>query len=162
MQEILKQFGGYVHYFQDVDANHNSPSKVQEEHVKDGDIDSTAENSKNRSDYNEVCEVQQDYLCEDTSNRLEKSRIEQKKECSSVCSECGKAFPGKQLQRHIYKMHSNLHKKYFCDICNLSFYFPSDLRRHQINHEDPKFKCEHCLKRFKTKFNLNRHIKFCH
>ena len=167
LKEVLSHLGGYGHYFQDSqeqDVNHqNTANTVQGERVKDGPRNVVFEETKNNNDIG-AFEVQLESDGDSIIYEIVKSTKKSHKPIEkypSVCSDCGKMFFGDQLKKHKHKMHSNLQRKYFCDKCDLSFNLPSDLRRHKINHEEPKFKCDKCFKFFKTKFNLRRHTKFC-
>ncbi|GBG29115.1 Zinc finger protein 1 [Hondaea fermentalgiana] len=54
-------------------------------------------------------------------------------------------------------------KKQVCHLCNKSFRFPNELKRHiEGVHEGIKFPCELCEKAFSTKCNLHKHINAAH
>lgn len=152
--ETLSLLGGFVHNFQELqDVNQNIPDKSGE---NEKDLDKSLMTA---CDYDR--DAEEVLINEDRANSLQNSHSSLKQKCSLVCSDCGKRFIPEQLKKHRHKMHPKIIKRYHCDICNLPFNLPSDLKRHKISHGEPNFKCIKCLKSFKSKFNLKRHSKIC-
>jgi len=77
------------------------------------------------------------------------------------CKDCDKTFGNEQtLERHTKKFHTGKKgPKVMCDICNTEV---SDLKTHIKSHEEKKFQCEKCPKRYRTKFDLKTHMKSVH
>lgn len=76
------------------------------------------------------------------------------------------------LRRHVNKMHIDV-KNFYCDSCDFSSFFKSDLQMHMKTHsvktsrktyfkEPHEFYCEACGLKFFKKFHLNAHVKAKH
>ena len=77
------------------------------------------------------------------------------------CLKCEKTFPTKKSRW----LHSKYHeeKKFECDICFKKFAFKTILNTHVAGvHGDTKFGCDRCDKTFSHKQNLKAHIKMVH
>eukprot|EP00092_Neocalanus_flemingeri_P001428 GFUD01001524.1.p1 GENE.GFUD01001524.1~~GFUD01001524.1.p1 ORF type:complete len:496 (+),score=120.83 GFUD01001524.1:54-1541(+) len=77
------------------------------------------------------------------------------------CNDCDKTFGNSQtLERHTKRFHtSNKGPKVMCEICNTEV---NDKKTHMKSHEEKKFQCEQCPKRYRTKFDLKTHMKSVH
>lgn len=82
--------------------------------------------------------------------------------CES-CTICGKIFScRKYLRDHMSRNHPKPESLFVCH-CGRSFAYESYYKEHILTHSDVKnFKCPECDKSFKTKSNLNGHIKSVH
>ncbi len=66
-----------------------------------------------------------------------------------TCPVCGKGFSSMwQLDKHVYKAHSEITKAYKCKFCGLYLQshqtLCSHLEVHKPSHEQEQFKCEEC------------------
>ena len=77
------------------------------------------------------------------------------------CDDCSKVFGNaKTLERHSKRFHNeNSTAKVLCDICNTKV---NDLKTHMKSHEEKKFQCDKCPKRYRTKFDLKTHTNSVH
>ena len=81
-------------------------------------------------------------------------------ERANVCLICDKSFATKHsLQIHL-ATHSD-ERKFKCDICPDGRYFKTKqaLIGHMVYHDEPKYCCVHCNKKFHTSSMLKRHVK---
>ena len=76
------------------------------------------------------------------------------------CVECDQMFSKKViLTRHTMSQHTKI-KPFQCKECDLSFFFPSQLKDHQNTHSGLRpYKCEPCDKSFTSKRSLQIHHK---
>lgn len=68
------------------------------------------------------------------------------------CQNCKKKFKNEILLRK----HSKIH-----ETCSKEFGLSNSLKKHMRIHTEPKEKCTKCGKLFRTKSNLNKHVKIC-
>ena len=65
-----------------------------------------------------------------------------------MCPVCGKGFSRMwQLDKHVYKAHSEIMKAYKCKFC-------LHLEVHKLSHEQEQFKCEECNAVYAMKSSL--------
>ena len=78
-----------------------------------------------------------------------------------VCSTCGKRFSTKSNLKDHQVTHND-ERKFKCNICPDERYFKtkSQLIGHMQFHYKPKFTCAHCNKKFYTSSDLKKHIKY--
>ncbi|XP_075168097.1 transcription factor grauzone-like [Haematobia irritans] len=79
------------------------------------------------------------------------------------CKECGKVL----TQRRCLWAHMKLHeeKKFCCDICDKKFVQKSKLERHKLTHlpqQEKKFPCKECGKFFGNEYVLTQHQRVVH
>ena len=77
-----------------------------------------------------------------------------------MCGVCNRTFAlASSLTRHMYE-HED--KRFYCDSCNFSSHFASELEVHKINHrKNPSYQCMYanCGKWFRRKWDLNLHVQ---
>lgn len=82
-----------------------------------------------------------------------------------LCSLCGKNVPEVNFNFHIKEMHSKrIDNKpnitaYDCDTCKKTFKSLSKLNYHKSIHQDRKFKCDYCDKRFLREDGKRIHMR---
>ena len=78
------------------------------------------------------------------------------------CEKCGRSFDkSKQLKMHRYQVHVEKEYYHHCSECKGKFKTRSILINHLKTHEPPAFSCPSCSRKFKKKFNLERHSLVC-
>ena len=97
---------------------------------------------------------------------------ERAKEKKIVCDICNAEFTAyTNFRRHFRKFHGNSgkpekpRKEIVCNLCveKITFEKTSNLKRHIQNiHEKKTFDCVKCDRKFKTKFQLQEHLKTAH
>lgn len=76
------------------------------------------------------------------------------------CDVCKKDFVSSlALKRHKKKEHTEESLKTDCTECSAAV---TDMNTHMKSHEEKKFCCEHCSKRYRTKFDLKTHMNSVH
>ncbi|EUC42950.1 hypothetical protein COCMIDRAFT_39063 [Bipolaris oryzae ATCC 44560] len=112
-------------------------------------------------------------LSRQARSRRRSGRRQPPREGGFVCNEpeCTQVFNRQcDLNRHQKTSHRN-ERPHVCPTCSWGFRYPKDLRRHQLQHQDPSstmntFRCEHpdCvnLGGFSRKDNLQRHRRRQH
>ena len=81
-------------------------------------------------------------------------------ESDHICQNCEEVFVSKlALKRHAKKVHCDDIKKFDCTECSAVV---TDLKTHMKSHQEKKFICEKCDKRYRTKFDLKTHMKAVH
>ncbi len=76
-----------------------------------------------------------------------------------ACDECEKTFPyPNKLKLHKESRHSKA-PRHKCDICDSAFHAFNELRKHKATEHKKTFNCQKCEKEFKTRANLNSHLK---
>ena len=81
-----------------------------------------------------------------------------------ICGACNKEFKQSgHLDTHIKLKHSDA-KPYHCNHpgCNKSFAVRWALRTHKKIHEEKRYSCNYCDKKFHQKFQMETHIKYVH
>lgn len=77
------------------------------------------------------------------------------------CDVCGKIFKHRTILRTHQKSHSV--ERYSCEFCQKQFVLMSQYKTHLKRHSnEKKFQCEHCLKGFKEKREMIRHLHLVH
>ena len=82
-----------------------------------------------------------------------------------TCRECGKNFKTSlKLRRHLKITHNVITKKIEpqCPHCPRTFKSESAMLQHEVIHRAKSLVCEACGKRFRQKYNLNKHIRTLH
>ncbi|XP_070505290.1 zinc finger protein 91-like [Chironomus tepperi] len=76
-----------------------------------------------------------------------------------VCDHCGDRLLTKiQMKIHLRK-HTKSFRLYYCDYCGKGFKFISSLYTHRIYHEEGRFTCTYCEKKFARNSELVQHIR---
>eukprot|EP00094_Tigriopus_californicus_P001918 TCALIF_01847-PA protein Name:"Similar to ZNF91 Zinc finger protein 91 (Homo sapiens)" AED:0.13 eAED:0.14 QI:47/0.2/0/0.66/0.4/0.5/6/0/1554 len=76
-----------------------------------------------------------------------------------TCDKCGRQFPkASQLLCHRNRIHAES-DEFKCRVCGLRCGNMTELKKHQVSHEDPKFTCPTCGKMFKTKTAMSLHLR---
>ncbi len=80
-----------------------------------------------------------------------------------ICPICGKGFSRMwQLDKHVYKAHSEITKAYKCKFCSLYLWSYQTLHLHlevhKLSCEWEQFKCEECDAIYTTKYSLRHHL----
>jgi len=117
-------------------------------------------------------DVKNDIICANSGDGFGDSEINRKqhdKLSSNIlsvgsnlkCKICDKIFGSSEtLERHIKRLHTEKEgPKEFCYVC---ITYVRDLKMHMKSHEEKKFQCEKCPKRYRTKFDLKTHVKSVH
>ena len=70
------------------------------------------------------------------------------------------------MSRHYQAKHSGKprrEKKYFCEICEKTFYQQYELKEHvKVKHEGVRYNCEHCARIFMQLSGLKHHLITSH
>ena len=76
------------------------------------------------------------------------------------CPQCDKVFSREEHMRsHMRNVHLDKTEKFQCDICQASFDYKYNLKRHvkQV-HENFSFKCQECSAAYTQKYKLEKHV----
>ena len=97
------------------------------------------------------CSICAEFFC--TLKQLQQHRM--KSHPKYECSKCEKTFQDQaHLNRHLKVSRSNL----ICEVCNQEFCTTVDFRKHMKSHEQEKFECSFCQKRFSTNSIVKTHM----
>ncbi|KAK3867175.1 hypothetical protein Pcinc_027342 [Petrolisthes cinctipes] len=78
------------------------------------------------------------------------------------CTECGKTYNAKYIEKHIANMHENL-KKYSCNFCSMKYNLETALKSHIFyEHRNNKWWCEVCQVEFDRYHQLRQHRTYVH
>lgn len=99
-------------------------------------------------------------LFSNRSGRLYHQQQAHLKQRKFNCDMCGENFGLKQtLLNHIRNKHSNNVRSFLCDFsgCNKTYKTKSALHNHRIYHNEEKWHCNYCSKKFHFNFLLQQH-----
>ena len=116
-----------------------------------------------KSTETEICD-----LCGKTfSSRreLDRHKLSHIEERPHECEVCGQSFNTTfELKRHVFNLHIQS-KTHNCEYCGEIFATKSSLSRHKSTHgatRESSHACKICLKRYKHKDDLQRHLLSAH
>ncbi|XP_058066114.1 zinc finger protein 567-like [Anopheles bellator] len=96
-------------------------------------------------------------LCAEVHQNIKDHMQNKHKERTFCCEECGKRFPFQtRLKAHIRKMHTV--KDVPCDQCDKAF-SKYTIEDHKRAVHGAGFICEHCPRKFKSRFQLDNHME---
>ena len=91
-------------------------------------------------------------------HRLMPTRV--KLELSHECTLCDQTFVSTlAVKRHVKKVHRQAEAKVECTECSA---LVTDLNTHMKSHQEKKFACNDCPKKYRTNFDLKTHMKSVH
>ena len=97
-----------------------------------------------------------------SSEKREHIRIVHEKNKDFICEHCGRAFgTANQLENHTLNIHSE-DKNFQCHVCKKSYGTKLSLNNHLRFHEEPKYNCETCGRKFKTSEHKKKHVLVVH
>ena len=149
-----------------------SSLKVHKEKLHDGVLYQCTECDYEGTDFNAVKRhhkykhEDKEYSCDycdykhSVLNRVTFHVAEKHGEKYIKCDSCDSAFATQRgLNRHKYKKHRNMDKKFKCEECDYKSVWASDITRHvQARHESGHYKCDKCSYIGKSPRNLKRHM----
>ncbi|KAK4321101.1 hypothetical protein Pmani_008085 [Petrolisthes manimaculis] len=78
------------------------------------------------------------------------------------CTQCGKTYNAKYIEKHFANMHENL-KKYACNFCSMKYNLETALKSHIFyEHRNNKWRCEVCQVEFDRYHQLRQHRTYVH
>lgn len=92
---------------------------------------------------------------------LEVHMMRHKNEKLHKCSQCDRAFYTAARLRQHFTVHTG-DRPFVCDTCGRAFRTLANLKNHALLHDEKKFECEWCEKRFTQPNSRRLHVKAMH